>query len=69
MKKLELNQLESIQGGGFWGSFCGTSSIIGGAAALAARAGLIAITGGTAAVGFAIIGVACGVALLTRESS
>lgn len=65
MKKLELNQLEAIQGGGFWGSFCGASGIIGGAAAIASYAGLIAITGGAAAIGFAVIGIGCGIAAFT----
>ncbi|MDE1206175.1 hypothetical protein [Tenacibaculum larymnensis] len=65
MKTLELNQMEVIQGAGFWEGFCGSTSIVGGAAGIAAYAGLITITGGAAAVGLGVIGIGCGIAAFT----
>lgn len=65
MKELNLQQLEEINGFGFWEGFCGSTSIIGGAAGIAAYAGLITITGGAAAVGLGIIGIGCGIAAFT----
>jgi len=65
MKTLELTQLETIEGGDFWGGFCGATSIIGGAVGIAAYAEIIVLTGGAAAVGLGVIGIACGVAAFT----
>ena len=62
MKTLDIQTMESISAGSFWGSFCATGSIISGAAGLAAYAGLIAISGGTAIVGLGILAVGCGLA-------
>lgn len=62
MKTLELSEMESISGGGFWEGFCGASSIVGGIGSLAAYAGLVTISGPVAVVGLAVIGVGCGIA-------
>lgn len=61
MKTLELNKMEIITAGGFWGGFCGATSIIGGAAGVAGYVGLIAISGGAAVIGIAVISIGCGI--------
>lgn len=64
MKKIELNQLETIQGGGFWGGLCGTTSIASGAGLLALEfAVAAAIPGLNIVVGIAAI--SCGIAALS----
>ncbi len=65
MKTLDLQKMETISAGGFWEGFCGATSIVGGVAGLASYAGLVAISGGTAIVGLAVIGIGCGIAAFT----
>jgi hypothetical protein len=64
MKSLELNRMEEISGGGFWNGFCASASIVGGVASIAAYAGLVVISGGTAVIGLGVIGIGCGIAAL-----
>ena len=63
MKSLELNQMETIEGGGFWSGLCGTTSIASGAGILAVELAIAsAIPGLNIVVGVAA--VSCGVAAL-----
>jgi hypothetical protein len=62
MRELTNLELEIIQGGDFWGSFCATSGIIAGGGGIFAGFGLIAVTGGTAAIVLGVVGLSCGLA-------
>jgi len=64
MKTLRTQEMETIIAGGFWDGFCASTSIVGGVAGIAAYAGLITISGGTAIIGLAVIGIGCGIAAL-----
>jgi hypothetical protein len=62
MRELKQVELEVIQAGSFWGSFCATSSIVAGVGGIAAGLGLIAVTGGAAGIALGIVGASCGAA-------
>ncbi len=64
MKKLELNQMENIEGGGYIEGICAGVGIGGGIWAIAAAAG-IASMGVGAGVAIAVAGIGCGVHALT----
>ncbi|HKK74283.1 MAG TPA: hypothetical protein VJ953_04355 [Saprospiraceae bacterium] len=65
MKELTINQLEVIEGGGFWGGFCTTVAILDAAGAAAALAGATLATGGAAGIAAGVwvgANLACGIA-------
>jgi hypothetical protein len=67
MRELEQVELEFIQAGDFWGSFCATSSIVAGTGGIVAGLGLIAVSGGSAAVVIGVVGLSCGLAYYVNK--